>query len=147
MRGYIFTATATPPPGSGLQPVTALVHVRVLGTVPFARYSPAGFQTVPPGLTLYTSQAVDYDNPPDQQKLIFRWVAQSDQSVDAITPSSGADTNKIMYNWNPDWGFITLKLTVCPSDEPLTPENPIWPAERMLTGCGDFSDNFVILSA
>ena len=147
MRGYTFTATATPPSGSGLQPVTALVHVRVLGTVPFARYSPAGFGTVAPGLTLYTSQAVDYDNPLDQQKLIFRWVAEEDQAGQTITPFSGVDTRAILYNWDPAFGFITLTLTVCPSDEPLTPENPVWSPERMLTGCRDFSDNFVILAA
>jgi hypothetical protein len=147
MREYIFTATATPPPGSGLQPVTATVHLRVLGTVPSSLYSPRGFGTVPPGLTLYTSQAVDFDNPPDQQKLIFRWVAVNDQDVVPVTPFSGADTHAILYDWDPSFGFITLTLTVCPSDEPLTPENPIWTPERMLTGCRDFSDNFLILSA
>lgn len=145
---YLFTVTATPPGGSGLSPVSASVHLRVLGTVPSALYSPRGFGTVPPGFTAYTSQSVDHDNALGQEKLIYRWEAQSDQSeTELITPFAGINTQQIQYVWDPSSGFVTLRLTVCPSDEPYTPENPIFPPGSMPTGCGVFSDNFLILSA
>jgi hypothetical protein len=144
LHEYLFTVTATPPPGSASTPQSASVHLRVLGTVAHMRYSPAGFGTVPPGETFYTSQTTDPDNPPGQAKLTYYWEAVSDQGP-LIAPLHGATGSQVDYLWDPAYGFVTLSLTACPSDEPPPEDFPAEPG-RMFTGCGFFSDNFLILS-